>query len=55
MSRRALLDALAALDFDRVREVLRAEPELLGFKDGKGLNLLELGCWDPAANGRKRR
>ncbi len=58
MSKTALLDALAAFDLDRVREVLRAEPKLREFKDEKGLNLLELCCkrstaGDPAAARRQ--
>ena len=36
MIKTALLDALAAFDLDRVREVLRAEPRLRGFKDEEG-------------------
>jgi len=56
MSRTAVLDALMALDFGRVRGVvLRAEPELLGFKGREGTQLLELCCRRPAASGRQRR
>jgi hypothetical protein len=32
MSKTGLQDALAAFDLDRVREVVRAEPKLRGFK-----------------------
>lgn len=44
MSKTALLDALKSLDGDRVRAILDAKPELKGFRDEKGLNLLQLCC-----------
>lgn len=58
MSRTALLDALKAFDLDRIRTLLRSEPELKDWRDEKGLNLLQICCKrstvdDPAAARRQ--
>lgn len=42
MSRTALLDALKTFDLERIRALLRSEPELKGWRDEKGLNLLHI-------------
>jgi hypothetical protein len=44
MGKTALLDALHRMDVDRVREILGAKPELRGFRDEKGYNLLQICC-----------
>ena len=58
MSRTALLDALKAFDLDRIRTLLRSEPELKDWRDEKGLSLLQICCKrstvdDPAAARRQ--
>jgi hypothetical protein len=58
MSRTALLDALETFDLDRIRTLLRSEPELNDWRDEKGLNLLQICCSrstvdDPAAARRQ--
>jgi hypothetical protein len=58
MSRTALLDALKNFDLDRIRTLLRSEPELKDWRDEKGLNLLQICCSrstvdDPAAARRQ--
>jgi ankyrin repeat protein len=44
MSKTALLDALHRMDVDRVREILRARPDLREFRDEKDYNLLQICC-----------
>ena len=44
MSKTALLEALHRMDVDRVREILRARPDLREFRDEKGFNLLQICC-----------
>jgi hypothetical protein len=60
MSKTALLDALNAFDVEGVRAILKAKPELKGFSDEKGYNLLQLCCKrgtyaKPDAAGRQLR
>jgi hypothetical protein len=44
MSKTALLDALKSLDLGKVRTIVKAKPDLKGFTDEKGFNLLQLCC-----------
>ncbi len=44
MSKTALLDALKMFDLERVREILKAKPQLRELRDEKGLNLLQMCC-----------
>ena len=44
MSKTALIEAVKDFDLDAVRTILRTEPELRGFRDEKGFNLLQICC-----------
>jgi hypothetical protein len=44
MSKTALLDALHRMDVDRVRDILRAKPDLKDYRDEKDFNLLQICC-----------
>ena len=44
MSKTALLDALHRMDVTRVRDILRAKPELRDYRDEKDFNLLQICC-----------
>jgi Ankyrin repeats (3 copies) len=47
MSKTALVDAIKTFDLGRVREILKARPELRELRDEKGLNLLQVCCKRP--------
>lgn len=44
MSKTALVDALKKFDLEKVRQILKAKPELKQLQLGKGLNLLQFCC-----------
>jgi hypothetical protein len=44
MSKTALVDALKTFDLERVREILKAMPELRELRNEKGLSLLQVCC-----------
>ena len=60
MSKTALLNALKHADLERVRAILRAQPELKQLRNDKGFNLLQIAASratvdDPAAANRQLR
>jgi Ankyrin repeats (3 copies) len=60
MSKTALIDAINTFDLERVRQILKAKPELRELRDEKGLNLLQVCCkrstvGDPDAAERQLR
>jgi len=50
MSKSRVIEAVKQLDFDEVRALLDAEPDLVSVTDRRGFNLLHLACCVPCAD-----